>query len=290
MLMIETRPEDIELTATGPVDETELVHTHLWLADTVARSLLAGWPRHVDRSEMHAAARLGLVEAARRFDPAQGVTFERFARIRIHGAVLDAARAADWAPRALRAAARELEAATSELTAALGRTPTRSELCERIGIEFDELDRWRGEHHRAMVLSLDSPVDEDTNNMGAGCLGDMVVEASEGAEDRVENSETAQLVRIALELLPERERIVVVGYFLEGRTSEELARLFGVTVSRISQIRSEALTRIREAVEAQFHSEATTVKAPRGNKMASRLAAQAKAARVSWREPAAVCG
>lgn len=232
-------------------DVTRLIEEHLPLVRHIVFQVAAHFPRHVDRDDLARAGALGLVEAARRYDAERGVPFDRFAAQRIRGAILDAVRAADWAPRSVRTLARRLEAAEQRLATQLGRVPGRAEMAEALGMTRKELDRLQDRLFRSVVLALEHQVndesDEDLTLVDVLCDNTAVQPLEE-----LETRELHAYLRDAVELLPERQRLVVVGYFLEGRTSLELARFLGVTESRISQLRSEALAMLREGIEAQY--------------------------------------
>lgn len=228
-----------------------LVESHLPLVRHVLGGVAAHYPRHADREELAQAATLGLVEAAHRFDGSRGVPFERWASLRIRGAIVDAVRALDFAPRTLRSAARDVELARTDLQASLGRTPTPAETAERVGITVAELSRLQGRVHRSLVLSLDAPCGEEDGDhltLASGLVDDTMLEPVAVLEER----ERATYVRDALACLPDRLRDVVVGYFLEGETSADLAARLGVTESRVSQMRTEALGLMRTGIEAQY--------------------------------------
>ncbi len=173
----------------------------------------AHYPRHADREELAQAATLGLVEAAHRFDPDRGVPFERWVSMRVRGAIVDAARALDFAPRSLRAAARSVEDAQSQLASRLGRTPTAEEIAAEMQVPVRELHELQGRVHRALVLSLDAPCGEEDGDpltLADGLVETVYVDPSAQLEER----ERAAYLRDALELLPERLQAVVSGYFL----------------------------------------------------------------------------
>src|SRR6185436_19725775 len=117
---------------------TRLIEEHLPLVGHVVFQVAAHFPRHVDRDELARAGALGLVEAAQRFDPRRGVPFNRFAAQRIRGAILDAVRSADWAPRSVRSLARKLEGVEQRLATELGRVPSAREMAEALGMTSDE--------------------------------------------------------------------------------------------------------------------------------------------------------
>jgi RNA polymerase sigma factor for flagellar operon FliA len=229
----------------------KLIEEHLPLVKHIVFQVAVHFPRHVDRDELARAGALGLVEAARRYDESRGVPFDRFAAQRIRGAILDTVRAADWAPRSVRTLARKLEGVEQRLATELGRVPVASEMAEALGMTPQELNRLQDRLFRSVVLALEHEVSDDTDED----LTLVDVLTDRGAVEPLEELETRELhayLRDAVELLPERQRLVVVGYFLEGRTSQELARFLGVTESRVSQLRSEALAMLKEGIEAQY--------------------------------------
>src|SRR5918992_4629881 len=117
---------------------SELIEQHLPLVKHVVFQVAVHFPRHVDREELARAGALGLVEAARRYDGSRGVPFQRFAAQRIRGAILDAVRAADWAPRSVRTLARTLESTAQQLASELGRAPSSEEMAEAMGTSMDQ--------------------------------------------------------------------------------------------------------------------------------------------------------
>lgn len=252
-----------------------LVEEHLPLVRHVLAGVAAHYPRHADREELAQAATLGLVEAAARFDLARGVPFERWASLRVRGAIVDAVRALDFAPRTLRSAAREVELARTDLESELGRTPTAAELAARAGISREDLSALQGRVHRSLVLSLDAPCGEEDGDPLT--LGSSIVDEAQLSPNEVlEQRERATYVRDALAVLPERLREVVVGYFLDGESSADLADRLGVTESRVSQMRTEALTLMRGGIEAQYEPEASPAGTDSG-RQAYRQAAYAAA-------------
>jgi RNA polymerase sigma factor for flagellar operon FliA len=232
----------------------QLIEEHLPLVRHVVFQVAVHFPRHVDRDELATAGALGLVEAARRFDDSRGVPFDRFAAQRIRGAILDAVRAADWAPRSVRTLARRLEAVEQQLATQLGRTPSVDETAKALGMKREELARLQDRMFRSVVLALEYEVnDADEDLTLVDVLSDeTTLEPSEELESR----ELRAYLRDAVSLLPGRHRLVIVGYFLEGKKSQDLARLLGVTESRISQLRSEALVMLKDGIEAQFETQA----------------------------------
>ncbi len=223
------------------------------------RSVLTGvaahYPRHADREELASAAALGLVEAAARFDASLQVPFSRWAAVRVRGAILDAVRALDFAPRSLRSAARHVESAQTQLEGRLGRPARTEEVAQALGVPVAELSALQGRVHRSLVLSLDAPggtdADGDVLSLGASVIDEAQLEPVELLEQR----EQFGYLQDALACLPANLREVVEGYFLQGRTSTELAAALGVTESRISQMRTAALKLMRAGLEAQYQEQ-----------------------------------
>ncbi len=232
----------------------EMIEANLPLVKHIVFQVAVHFPRHVDRDELARAGALGLVEAARRYDEDRGVPFDRFAAQRIRGAILDAVRAADWAPRSVRNLARKLEGAEQRLATELGRVPTKEEMSEALGMTQSELARLQDRMFRSVVLALEHETADDVEK-DLTLVDVLVDENSVEPSAELETRELHGYLRDAISLLPERHRLVVVGYFLEGRTSQDLADFLGVTESRISQLRSESLLMLQEGIEAQYVSD-----------------------------------
>ncbi|HVW32754.1 MAG TPA: sigma-70 family RNA polymerase sigma factor [Acidimicrobiia bacterium] len=261
-----------------PPNPDELVRQHLPLVHHVVADMIARVPRHIPRDELTSAALFGLVQAARAFDPARGVAFDRYARRRMQGALLDDLRSRDWASRGVRATARRVRSVTDELTVTLGRTPTATEAGTAAGLSAAEVSRLNEDVHRATVLNYDS-VFRDSED----CDALSAVEADPG--EVLLRRERRAYLRDAVAALPERLRVVVIGCFFEERPMLELAKELGVTESRVSQMKAEALGLLREGLDATLDTE-TTVAIPAQGRVARRKAAYfaAVAAGSSYRD------
>jgi RNA polymerase sigma factor FliA len=263
-------------TVREVIDQAAAIEEHLPLVRHIVFQVAVHFPRHVDREELARAGALGLVEAAQRYEESRGVPFERFAAQRIRGAILDAVRAADWAPRSLRTMARSLEQTSAKLLVDLGRAPTSDEVAAAMSTTPEQLARLQGKIHRSVVLTLDHSAADAEDD---ATLGDLLTDAdSLEPSEELEARELLAYLRDAVRLLPERHRLVVIGYFLEGKTSADLARFLGVTESRVSQLRSESLEMLRDAIESQYAADddaepATTRAAKRKAAFAAEVAA-----------------
>jgi RNA polymerase sigma factor for flagellar operon FliA len=238
-------------SSTSAEETSRLIEEHLPLVNHVVFQVAVHFPRHVDRDELVRAGALGLVEAAKRYDGDRGVPFNRFAAQRIRGAIIDAVRAADWAPRSVRTLARRLDQVEQRLAGKLGRVPSLGETAEALGMTRDELDQLRDRIFRSVVVAFEHLVgDGDDDEL---TLVDVLADPDDlEPSEELEQRELHAYLRHAVALLPERHRLIVIGYFIEERTSEDLARFLGVTESRISQMRTEALAMLRQGIEAQY--------------------------------------
>ena len=227
-----------------------LVDKGLEVVPKVVASIASNFPRHVERAELIRAGALGVVEAAWRFDSTRGVPFERFVAMRIRGAVLDAVRADDWAPRSLRAEARRIEMVESSLTARYGRRPTIEELAAEAGTSPERVVKVKALLDTSVVGRLDQGQSDET---AAGLRSEEL--ADRGQRDVIELLEHVELLtylRQALDELPQRQRRVILGHFVDGHTTSELASELGVTRSRVSQLRTEALHELRRSIAGNY--------------------------------------
>jgi RNA polymerase sigma factor FliA len=246
--------------------EDQLVRKHLALVQYVVSEIVHRVPNHVSRNDLVSAGMLGLAQAARSFDPERGIAFDRFASTRIRGALLDELRGRDWASRSVRARARGLQAAHDELMNRLGRPPAPDEIARELGVETGAVHKLLDDVHRATVLNYDSLVIE-------GDAESFLATLDTGPEDTILDRERKAYLIDAIEALPERLRHVVVAYFYEERSMQEIADDLGVTESRISQLRSEALLLVRDGINSQLDPDALEPEARPNGRVARRRAA-----------------
>lgn len=232
--------------AVTPIDREleDLIRANMPLVGHLVREMLGRVPAHVNRDDLTSAGLAALVTAAKSFDPTRGIPFARFASTRIRGALLDELRGLDWASRSVRHRARRADAARQELTAALGRTPTATELAHALGVGVDEVEAVEEDVQRAVILSL--------QGFTAGTAEEMVTERTAGPEELLVHRERIGYLHDAIQALPERLRLVITRYFLDERPMAEIAADLGVTESRISQLRAEALALLRDGMNAHL--------------------------------------
>jgi RNA polymerase sigma factor for flagellar operon FliA len=228
----------------------ELVTSNLALVGHLTREAAARLPRHLDSDDLMGAGALALVQAAQSFDPTLGVPFARFASTRVRGAMIDHMRQRDWASRSVRARSRAIAEVAETLTAALHRAPTDAELASASTLSEAEIREVRSGADRATVLSLDATVADSEGPIGR------LTDAAPRPDEALVAAERMGYLRDAIAELPERQREVVTRYYLDQDQLTEIAEDLGVTQSRASQLRSEGLDLLREALTELLHDEA----------------------------------
>jgi RNA polymerase sigma factor FliA len=231
-------------TVLSAREQEELIRRHMPLVGHLVRDMLSRIPSHVHRDDLTSAGLHALVTAARGWDPQRGVPFPRFASNRIRGAILDELRALDWATRSVRSKARASDATRQQLAATLGRTPTDEELAQALGTTTTDLHQTDNDVQRATVLSL--------QGFTTSSAEDMVAEPTPGPEDMLLRREQIGYLHHAIATLPERLQTVVTEYFLHERPMADIAADLGVTESRVSQLRAEALSLLKDGLNTHL--------------------------------------
>jgi RNA polymerase sigma factor for flagellar operon FliA len=232
---------------TNPVDVGErnrLVLENVGLVKAMAYRLMRRVPAQVELSDLIGVGVIGLLDAAERYRPAIGVPFDAFARRRLQGAMLDSLREVDWAPRSARKLRRQLDLTITTLRHDLGREPDEKEIAGAMGLD-------EAEYARALdsVRSLELVSVRQIGTLDAdGQAMEVAVEQGEGPDLQLERAELRRRLADALAQLPERERQVLALYYEEELTMAEIGAVIGVSESRVSQIRSVALSRLRASL------------------------------------------
>ncbi len=217
----------------------------------IARRIHDRLPSHVSFDDLVHAGILGLIDAVDKFDPGKNVQLKSYARFRIRGAILDSLRQLDWSPRHLRRQARRIEEANRELAAALGRNPTEQEIAEKIGMTLEEFQQQLGELRGLDLGSLQAQSEE---HGGEEPLRTTVSQQDEDPFQLAARSQMRGLLAEGIELLDEKERQVLGLYYLEELTMKEVGILMDVGESRISQIHTAALMRLRSWLTERLKS------------------------------------
>jgi RNA polymerase sigma factor for flagellar operon FliA len=220
----------------------QLLDRYLGLVHHVARKVGARTPA-VEVDELVSAGTIGLVRALDSFDLSRGLAFSTYAVRRIHGAILDDLRSRDWTPRSVRAKNRKLLAATAELESRLGRRAEPRELASALGIDLETYWQWRGAMEGNITVSFDGAM---PGNRTAVTLEETIDDPDAPLPGQaLAHAEEMQGLRQAIAMLPEKERVVLTLYYYEELNLRQIAEILHVTESRISQVRTQALKRLR---------------------------------------------
>jgi RNA polymerase sigma factor for flagellar operon FliA len=229
------------------IDHTErdrLVVAHIGLVKALAHRLAQRLPPQVEIPDLISIGVLGLMDAAGRYRADTGVPFDAFARRRVQGAMLDALRELDWAPRSLRKMRREFDLTLAKLRHELRREPTEEEIAGALnmtsaayGLALEQL--------RTLELGAVRPIDDGS---GEGGLLDLCFDPDEGPEVRLQRAELREHLARAIQKLPARERHILAMYYQQEMTLAEIGQVIGVGESRVSQLRSLAISRLRTSL------------------------------------------
>ncbi|POA99569.1 RNA polymerase sigma factor FliA [Chromobacterium sinusclupearum] len=229
--------------AAAPSVEID-VEAYAPLVRKLASIMIARLPASVELGDLIQVGMIGLIEASRQFDPAQGVMFETFASQRIRGAMLDELRREDWLPRQARRNSRQIEEAICKLEQLQGRAPLESEIAAELGMELEQYQEMLGECKGTTLLHFEdfnSGDDEHGHNPVANVADDDSPDPLAALSD---DSFRQQLIS-AIKLLPERDQLVMALYYEQELNLKEIGAVLGVTESRVCQLHSQAIARLR---------------------------------------------
>jgi RNA polymerase sigma factor FliA len=224
-----------------------LILTYAPLVKYVAGRLGSGLPAHVDENDLVSYGLLGLINAIERFDPNRDVKFETYAIARVKGSIIDELRSLDWVPRSVRSRAREIERAIAELERNLHRAPTDEEIAKKLGMTTDELDASLTDIGRSSIAALDELWTVSSSSGGDQVALIDTIEDTQGPEPQAELAQTElkDALSEAIARLPEREKLVITLYYYEELTLREIGEVLGVTESRVSQLHTKAILRLK---------------------------------------------
>lgn len=235
---------DRRSTITDATTRDAVLRKHLGLVYHVAQQLARARANDVEIDDLVSAGTLGLIDAFENFDASRGLAFSTFAAPRIRGAMLDELRRLDRVPRSVRRKGRQIDGAASALAGKLGRQPDTTELAGGMGIDLATLWRWQSERESTHVVSIDRSPFGGEGARGAGEW--LAGRTGEEVDDSITLAQEAEHLRDALLTLPEQERTVLSLYYFEELKLNDIARILEVSESRVSQIRSKAIQRLKK--------------------------------------------
>lgn len=223
----------------------QLILNYAPLVKYVAGRMSAALPSHVDEADLISYGLLGLINAVERFDPKRRIKFETYAVTRIKGAIIDELRSMDWVPRSVRARAREIERTSVELEHKLHRAPTDEEMARALGMTVSEFQDSITQIANSSLVALDEMWSNPAGGEGMSLIDTIGDSNASDPAAAIGETETRIALADAIAGLPEREKIVVSLYYYEGLTLREIGEVLGVTESRVSQLHTKAVLRLR---------------------------------------------
>jgi RNA polymerase sigma factor FliA len=233
-----------------------LVLAYSPLVKYVAGRTAAGLPPHVEEADLISYGLVGLISAIERFDLSREIKFETYAITRIKGAIIDELRSIDWVPRSVRARAREIERANAKLEHRLQRTPTDEEMAAELGLTLPELHESLLAISHSSVAALDELWSVSDSSGDQVSLMDTIEDPSAPDPSRaLDVGDLKDRIAEAIASLPEREKLVIALYYYENLTLREIGEVLGVTESRISQLHTKAVLRLRSRMQDDGNSD-----------------------------------
>jgi RNA polymerase sigma factor FliA len=231
-------------------EREQLIMEHLPQVRLIARRIHDRLPESVSLEDLISTGIVGLISAIDRFDPSQNVKLKTYAEYKIRGAILDSLRGLDWAPRQQRKRAKQIEAAINSAEQRLHRTPTEEEIAAELGQTIDEYHEWLVDSRGLTLGSLESVTNPDDENRN---LLKFVADDEEAWPSRVvERRELQRLLAQAIETMPHIEKTVLSLYYHEELTLREISRIVNLHESRISQLKTQAILRLRSYMEKRW--------------------------------------
>jgi RNA polymerase sigma factor for flagellar operon FliA len=235
-------------TAKGQPDRDMLIRQHVPLVRRIAHHMIAKLPPNVELDDLIQVGMIGLAEALSRFEAAQGVQFETFASQRIRGAMLDELREGDWMSRSSRKSQKEIEQALHRLEQRLGRSPFESEIADELGMPLPEYQSLLGKVRGTQLVYLEDMTHGQDDE--EGFLERHVADASADPMSMLRDHRLRSALVAAIKALPEREQHIMGMYYEHDMNLKEIAAVIGVTESRVCQLHSQAIARLRAKMRA----------------------------------------
>lgn len=233
-----------------PNARVELINHYSYLVKITAGRLVTSLPGGLDREDLVGAGVIGLIKSVDQFNPTREVKFETYAIALIRGAILEMLRDEDWVPRSIREKLKALDRAQMTLETKLGHPASERELAEYLGISDAEVSELMVRMGRTNVYSLDDILNTHDSDDHIHFV-EMIVDETANPSGETEGREIRRILTSGIDRLPERERLVVALYYFEGLTFKEIGKVLGVSESRVYQLHTQAMNRLRNFLREQ---------------------------------------
>ncbi|MFZ5352054.1 MAG: FliA/WhiG family RNA polymerase sigma factor [Bacillota bacterium] len=225
----------------------QLIVNYIYLVKFVAGRLFASYGNNVEFDDLMSYGVFGLIDAIDKFDYNRGVKFETYAQLRIRGAIIDQLREIDWLPRSVRQKAKDLERAYTELENELGRSATDEEIAEKLGITVDDFQKKVQTVSTYSIVSLDDLLEQKREHFSEP------ENDSDSPEGMIESIELKNILIDTIDALPEKEKKVITLYYYEELTYKEIGKLLNISESRVSQLHTKAIIRLKGKISSVFN-------------------------------------
>ncbi|NLP01094.1 MAG: FliA/WhiG family RNA polymerase sigma factor [Fibrobacter sp.] len=228
------------------IAKDKLLVEYAHLVKYIVNRLAVNLPNSVDRNDLTSSGIMGLIKAVETFEPERGFKFETYAGHKIRGAILDELRALDWVPRSVRQKSRDLQRVFAKLENELGRIPYDDEVCEELGITMKEYEDILSEVTPTTIISLEEAIpDRESDSKELRIIDTIEDPGSDNPLKELGFTEVKNILKDAIANLPEKEKLVVALYHYEELTLKEIGVVLNITESRVSQIHSKAILKLR---------------------------------------------
>ncbi|PIQ97349.1 MAG: FliA/WhiG family RNA polymerase sigma factor [Nitrospinae bacterium CG11_big_fil_rev_8_21_14_0_20_56_8] len=243
---------EVEIT---PENRDRIIKEYAPMIKYVANRIALRLPPHIEVDDLISVGVLGLIDAINKYDPTRGAKFKTYAEFRVRGAILDELRSMDWVPRSVRQKASSIEAVIHKLQSKLGRPPEDEEIALDMGIPLDE---FYGNLHQTQsmpILSLEDLGIAKESGEQQSLLDCLAGKGDADPQTHLRLNELKEIIARAIDSLPEKERLMISLYYYEELTMKEIGEVLGITESRVSQIHSKAVFRLRTKLKAVIADE-----------------------------------
>lgn len=229
----------------------EHLEKYLPLVKRISGRLSMSLPSHIDEEDLIGYGVFGLLDALQRFEPLRGVKFETYASLRIRGSMIDGLRAMDWVPHSARQKVKKVQQAFSQLENQLGRNPKIEEVAKYLELTVEEVNATLLQEQYITLVSIEDAVNTENSEAYFSPLNILLDEKSQEGFKQIEKEEQKKIITEAVEKLTEKEKMVIALYYREELTLKEIAAIMHLSESRISQIHSQAILRLRGFLSRQ---------------------------------------
>jgi RNA polymerase sigma factor for flagellar operon FliA len=223
-----------------------LIEHHMPLVRSIAERVLQTLPKSIDVDDLSSAGTFGLMDAINGFDLSRGIKFKTYCTTRIRGSILDELRSQDWVPRLVRLKAHRLDRAIRQLEGELGRSPNQHEIAQVLGISLDELHAHEAEANAKTIFSLSEKWDDGYDDKEMEKIEILADDKSVNPVDTIQQSDALEMITSSL---TKKERLIILMYYYEGLTMREIGDILSLTESRVCQIRSNVMSKLKIQLE-----------------------------------------